>query len=91
MVEMRYDGTMAGVMVRMDSNGRLVIPVELRRELGVEGSAELHVRLVDGELRISTLRTAIARAQRAVRRYVPEGRSLVAELIDERRKAAEDE
>jgi antitoxin PrlF len=71
-------------MVRIGSNGRFVIPSEVRRMLGVEEGDELLVRVVDDEIRITTPEAAIARAQRIVRRYVPAHHSLVDELISER-------
>jgi antitoxin PrlF len=43
----------------------------------------------DDELRITTLKNRIERAQRRIRRYVKPGRSLADELIAERRKAVE--
>lgn len=82
---------MSGTTVKIGSNGRLVIPAEYRKALGVEEGDELLVRFVEGEVRISTPKAAIRRAQALVRRYVPEGQSLVDELINERREAAERE
>ncbi len=74
--------------VRLGSNGRLVIPAEYRKALGVGEGDELVVRFEDGELRLSTRKTALRRARERVRRYVPEGISLADELIQERRKEA---
>jgi len=75
--------------VRIGSNGRFVIPAGFRRALGVAEGDELLLRLVDGELRISSRAGAIRRAQELVRRHVPEGVSLVDELLDDRRAEAE--
>ncbi len=77
--------------VRLGSNGRLVIPAEYRKALGVGEGDELVVRFEDGELRLSTRKTALRRAQERVRRYVPEGVSLADELIQERLKEAAEE
>lgn len=49
------------------------------------------LRLESHELRITTLKHRIARAQRLVRKYVKPDVSLVNELIAERRKAARKE
>jgi hypothetical protein len=38
----------------------------------------------DGELRVRSLKAAVAQAQALVRRYVPPGESLVDELIRDR-------
>ena len=82
---------MEGIRVKLGSNGRVVIPAELRRALGVKEGDELLLRCSGGELRITTPRAAIRRAQELVRRYLPADVSLVDELIDERREAAEQE
>ena len=47
--------------------------------------------LLDGEVRITTRQARMRRAQELVRRYIPEGVSLVDELIAERRAEAERE
>ena len=74
---------------RVTEGGRIVIPAEFRRELGVEVGDEVRLMMQDGELRVFTLDQAIRRAQELVRRHVPEGTSLVDELIAERRAEAE--
>ena len=81
---------MAGEAVRtkLAEGGRVVSPAEFRRALGIEVGDEVIVRLEAGEVRIATLGQAIRRAQELVRRYVPEGRSLVKELLAERREEA---
>jgi AbrB family looped-hinge helix DNA binding protein len=72
----------------LDGSGRFVIPAPYRRALDIREGDELLLRLVDGELRLSTRRAAVARAQRLVRRYVPERVSLAQELLSERRAEA---
>lgn len=74
--------------VKVAEGGRIVIPAEYRKCLGVEIGDDVIVQLGDGELRLFTLDEAIKRAQEMVRRYVPEGVSLVDELIAERRAEA---
>ena len=76
---------------KLTEGGRVVIPAEFRRALGVQVGDELILRLENGELRLLTLDRAIAQAQEAVRKYVPAGRSLVDELIAERRAEAAQE
>ena len=76
------------VRSKLAQGGRIVIPAEYRRALGLQVGDEVVLRLEDGELRISTLGQAIKQAQELVRRYIPEGRSLVDELIAERRNEA---
>lgn len=82
---------MNGVSTKIADGGRLVIPAEHRRALGLEIGDEVIVRVEDNELRILTRAEAIKRAQKKVRRHVKGGRSLVDELNAERRAEAKRE
>jgi bifunctional DNA-binding transcriptional regulator/antitoxin component of YhaV-PrlF toxin-antitoxin module len=79
--------------VRMSSGGRLVIPMEMRRELGLEEGVAVVLRLDNAALTIQTMPAAMAKAKALIAKYVPAGVSLVDELIADRRAeaAAEDE
>jgi AbrB family looped-hinge helix DNA binding protein len=76
---------------RLNENGRLVIPASFRKALGINPGDQVILRLEDDELRLTTLKGRIARAQQNVRKYVKPGVSLVDELIAERRAAARKE
>jgi bifunctional DNA-binding transcriptional regulator/antitoxin component of YhaV-PrlF toxin-antitoxin module len=82
---------MGKVMTKLGEGGRLVIPVEYRKELGVETGDELVLLLEDKSIRVLTPREAIRRAQAIVRSYIPEGPRLSDELIEDRRREAERE
>jgi len=82
---------MSVVSTRLTKGGRIVIPAEFRRELGLETGDEVILRLVDSEVRIRTRREAIKQAQAIVRKHVKKGRSLVDELKRERQAEAERE
>lgn len=77
--------------VRINENGRVVIPAAFRKALGIRRGDEVVLRIEDDELRITTLQRRIARARRLVRKHVKPGTSLVDELIAERREAARNE
>ena len=77
--------------MRVNENGRLVIPAPFRKRLGIRAGDEVVLCIEDDELRITTLKRNIERAQRLVRKHVKKGASLVDELIAERRKAARNE
>ncbi len=77
--------------LRVNENGRVVIPASFREALGIQAGDEVLLRLEDDELRITTTRRRIERARRLLRKYVKPGRRLSDELIAERRKAAKDE
>ncbi|MDP3895048.1 MAG: AbrB/MazE/SpoVT family DNA-binding domain-containing protein [Mesorhizobium sp.] len=78
----------ARVQLRIGDGGRVVIPADMRAALGVKPGDTLVARVVDGELSLMSQKSAVRRAQQLVRRFVPEGVSLVDELIAERRAEA---
>ncbi len=77
--------------MRINENGRVVIPASFRKRLGIRVGDEVVLQIQDDELRITTLKRSIERAQRLVRKHVKPGTSLVDELIAERREAARNE
>jgi AbrB family looped-hinge helix DNA binding protein len=76
---------------RVNENGRIVIPASFRKALGINIGDEVVLRMEDDELRITTLKRRVERAQRLVRKHVKRGSSLVDELLVERREAARNE
>jgi AbrB family looped-hinge helix DNA binding protein len=82
---------MVQVTLTIASNGRVVIPANMRAVLGLQDGGKVVARGVDGAVVLEPADAAIRRAQAMVRRYVPEGAGLVEELIAERRAAAERE
>jgi AbrB family looped-hinge helix DNA binding protein len=76
---------------RLGEKGRFVIPAAMREALGMGAGGVLDLRVVDGELRISTLRSRIRRAQERASRYVKPGTLVSDELSAERREAAKNE
>ncbi|MDH5579305.1 MAG: AbrB/MazE/SpoVT family DNA-binding domain-containing protein, partial [Betaproteobacteria bacterium] len=56
--------------------------------LGLEPGDRVVLVLRQGEIVVFSPSRALARAQEVVRRYVPKGTSLAAELIRERRREA---
>ena len=77
--------------MRVNENGRVVIPASYRRALGIKAGDEVILRVEDDELRITTMKRRIERAQRRIRKYVKPRVSLVDELIAERRESAKRE
>jgi AbrB family looped-hinge helix DNA binding protein len=80
-----------GTRTRVNENGRVVIPAAYRKALGIKAGDEVILRMEDDELRITTMKRRIERAQRRIRQYVKPGISLADELIAERREAAKRE
>ncbi len=79
---------MKATVGKITPGGRLVIPARHRRALGLKTGDEVLLRVVDGELRILSQAEAVKRAQAMVKRHVKRGRSLVDELLKERRAEA---
>ncbi|MBM3560295.1 MAG: AbrB/MazE/SpoVT family DNA-binding domain-containing protein [Alphaproteobacteria bacterium] len=73
---------------RIDKGGRVVIPAEMRRALGVAPGDELVMWVEDGALRAMTRAAAVRYAQDIIRQYVPADGDLVDEFIAERRREA---
>jgi AbrB family looped-hinge helix DNA binding protein len=84
-------GNNASTRVRLGPEGRVVIPAAFRESLGLKEGDVLFARLEDGEIVLLTPEAAMRRAQAIVRQFVPEGVSLVDELIEERRREAKRE
>lgn len=77
--------------LKIGPGGRVVIPADFRRAMEIEEGDVVTALLEDGELRLVGIKVAVRKAQAWVRKYVPEGVSLVDELIAERRREAEEE
>jgi AbrB family looped-hinge helix DNA binding protein len=82
---------MSNVRLRVNENGRVVLPAAFRKALDIRPGDQVLACLEGGEVRITTLKRRIERAQRHVRQFVKPGRSLADELIAERREAAKHE
>jgi bifunctional DNA-binding transcriptional regulator/antitoxin component of YhaV-PrlF toxin-antitoxin module len=65
-----------------------VIPPEYRKALGLCEGDTLILRLADGQIQLFTPAEGVKRAQELVSRAIPAERSLVDELIAERRAEA---
>ena len=79
---------MDNMKTKLGQGGRIVLPAEFRKALDVKIGDELILSLKDDEVRVFTRRAAIKRAQGMLRQYIPEGRNLADELIQERRAEA---
>lgn len=83
---------MQNIHVKIGQNGRVVIPAEFRRSLGISEGDEMVLILEADGIRLMTLRAAIAHAQRV---FAPlkarAGKSAVDELIADRRAEAKRE
>lgn len=72
----------------VDRQGRVVLPIDLRKELGVDSGGQLTLDIEGDVVRLDSRRLAIRRMQRELRELLPEGVSLSDELIADRRAEA---
>ena len=74
------------VSVNVGKGGRIVIPARYRKALGIADGDAVFIKLEGEELRIVSDETEVRRVREMIDRYVPEGVSLVDELLRERRR-----
>lgn len=79
------------VAYKMKADGRIVIPSEYRKQLGIQAGDNVILRLEEGSVRIMAITNAIERAQKMCAKLKKPGMSIVDELIEERRKEAKKE
>ncbi len=79
------------IFTKVQDGGRIVIPAEYRRALGLNVGDDVILSLEAEEIRILSRKEAGGRAKALVRRYVPEGTVLSDELLAERRREAADD
>lgn len=73
--------------LKVDNQGRILLPSWWRKLAGVRPSSELLVAVTaEGGLVIETREQGLTRARALVRKYVPEGALLSEELMAERRE-----
>lgn len=73
------------ISMKMSDGGRVVIPVEIRRELALKDGDTVLWDFKDGAATLTTRLAQLREAQAMVRRFVPASVSLADELIAERR------
>jgi AbrB family looped-hinge helix DNA binding protein len=73
---------------RLNDSGRIVIPAQIRQQLGMNAGDTLLFTVDGGVLKIESHRARIRRVQESLRRLIPSDRCLSDELIAERREEA---
>ena len=81
-------GDLGSRRVRLDSGGRIVVPVGFRKSLGIGTGEELLMSLDDGFVRLQTIDAALERVRAIARRRRRGDASVVDEFIAERRAEA---
>lgn len=73
------------------AGGRLQVPADIRRSLGLADGDPVIMRVIDGELHVRPIRDVLSRIQAKLRHYIPADASLADELIADRRAGAANE
>jgi AbrB family looped-hinge helix DNA binding protein len=76
------------VTSRLNDNGRIVIPAELRQQMGIKPGDTLFLTLEGDVLKVESQLARIRRIQESMRALIPGDRLLSDELIAERREEA---
>lgn len=79
---------MSSWATKIDKGGRVVVPAEVRKTLGVTPGDEVLLEVDDGEVRLTTRAAVRQRAQARVARHFSGRKSLVDELLAWRRQEA---
>lgn len=74
--------------VPVDNAGRVVVPAQIRRALGIQGGQQLSISLEGDVIRLQTVDAALERARAIARRKRKRSGSVVDEFITQRRAEA---
>jgi len=74
------------VRATVNESGRVVLPKELREAMGIQPGDVLFFSSDGKSVRVETQKQRIRQAQEMIRQYIDPSRSLVDELIAERRE-----
>jgi AbrB family looped-hinge helix DNA binding protein len=77
--------------VKIGEGGRIVIPAEFRKQLGLDIGDELILHLENGRMLLFTRMQAIQYVQEQLSKYETNGKLLSEEIIAERREEAKNE
>ena len=84
---------MTEIRTHMDRNGKILIPLSLRKELGFDYGDSFVLRVINGELRVVNLKQVVSDVQKIFARFKNDDdkTSLVDEFIQTRRVEAQKE
>ena len=80
---------MSSLITQVSAGGRIVIPAEIRRKMGIQSGDQVILSYHDGELHIATRKQRLQQAKAIVKACAGTV-SLAEELVGERRAEAND-
>lgn len=87
----KYSMEQQSIKTKVTEGGRIVIPVKMREAMGIKVGTNVTLTVKDGSLRITTRDEAFRRIEDLMKDHIKPGRSVVDELIRERRDEAKKE
>jgi bifunctional DNA-binding transcriptional regulator/antitoxin component of YhaV-PrlF toxin-antitoxin module len=79
---------MKPIAVKVSASGRLHLPSEVRKALGLKAPGHVVITVADRQATLTTMAENLARIRALARPYVPKDRLASEELIAERRQEA---
>ena len=79
---------MLATKVKIGQGGRVLVPAEMRKALGMKVGDEFLMKVENQELKIFNLQHAVNEAQNLMAQYNPQKKCLSAEVIQDRRDEA---
>ncbi|MEM9803945.1 MAG: AbrB/MazE/SpoVT family DNA-binding domain-containing protein [Cyanobacteria bacterium P01_D01_bin.56] len=76
---------------KISDRGRIVVPAQLRRSLGLNSGDDIVLREHNGGLHVISLQQAIKRVQHLAREKIPSDVNLTSELLKDRRAEVQKE
>jgi AbrB family looped-hinge helix DNA binding protein len=76
---------------KINDNGRVVIPAEFRKQLGLNPGDAIVMTLEDGVLKMEPQRARVRRVQDSLNKLIPAAKRLSEELIENRREEVRQE
>lgn len=76
---------MSAIKTIVSQGGRVLIPLDMRKALGIEIGDEVLMQVENQELKIFNLDHAVKQAQELMRQYNPQKKLLSDEIIQDRR------
>lgn len=80
---------MSSMIAQVSAGGRIVIPAEIRRKMGIHSGDQVILTFHDGELHVATRKQRLQQAKEIVKTGAGKI-SLAEKLIEERRSEAND-
>jgi AbrB family looped-hinge helix DNA binding protein len=77
---------MKPIAVKVSASGRMNLPSEVRKALGLEGPGHVIIAMDDGRLTLTTMAQALKQVRALARPYAPKDQLASEELIAERRE-----